>query len=165
MNYMRRTNFARGLRNDLRQMVYRRKCKTIDEAVKAEADEEAVEASHRGAEVSSCYEGEGSPALATTGLVERIVAALELRKKEKMKNESATPGEEEAEDFKFTETNTEKEDGNQLMMNTKRMKNKEGDTQKMAGRAQKNTPPLLFSERQIQASRVGTSASKKSRRK
>ena len=82
LDYMRRTNFVRGLRSNLRQMVWRKKCKTFDEAVKVAAEEEAVEASHREEEVLSCYT-RGSPEMAATGLVERIVAALEMREEKK----------------------------------------------------------------------------------
>ena len=81
LDYERKTNFVRGLRSSLRQMVRRKKCKTFDEAVKAAAEEEVVEASHR-EEVLSCYKME-SPELATAGLVDKTVAALELREKAK----------------------------------------------------------------------------------
>ena len=82
LDYERKTNFVRGLRSSLRQMVWRKKCKTFDEAVKAAAEEEVVEASHREEEVLSCYKME-SPELATAGLVDKIVAALELREEAK----------------------------------------------------------------------------------
>ena len=78
LDYERRNNFVRGLRSSLRQMVWRKKCKTFDEAVKAAAEEEVVEASHREEKVLSCIKME-SPELATAGLVDKIVAALELR--------------------------------------------------------------------------------------
>ena len=84
LDYMRRTNFVRGLRSSLRQQVWRKQCKTFDEAVKAAAEEEVVEASHREEQVLSCYKGE-TPEVATAGLVEKIVAALELREAEKKK--------------------------------------------------------------------------------
>ena len=82
LDYTRRTNFVRGLRSSLRQQVWRKKCKNFDDAVKAAAEEEVVEASHREEEVLSCYKKE-VPDLATSGLVERIVAALELREEAK----------------------------------------------------------------------------------
>ncbi|KAF0304851.1 hypothetical protein FJT64_023411 [Amphibalanus amphitrite] len=82
LDFMRRTNFVRGLRSNLRQMVWRRKCKTFDDAVKTAAEEEAVEASHREEEVLSCYV-KGFPEPTTTGLVEKIVAALEMREEER----------------------------------------------------------------------------------
>ena len=89
LDYMRKTNFVRGLRSSLRQMVWRKKCKTFDEAVRTAAEEEAVEASHREEEVLSCY-ARGPPEVAASGLVEKIVAALEMRedeRKEKTKQE------------------------------------------------------------------------------
>ncbi|KAF0303213.1 hypothetical protein FJT64_020147 [Amphibalanus amphitrite] len=90
LDFMRRTNFVRGLRSNLRQMVWRRKCKTFDDAVKTAAEEEAVEASHREEEVLSCYV-KGFPEPTTTGLVEKIVAALEMRDEErKEKKEKGT---------------------------------------------------------------------------
>ena len=87
LDYMRRTNFVRGLRSTLRQQVWRKQCKTFDEAVKAAAEEEVVEASHREEQVLSCYKGE-APEVATAGLVEKIVAALELKEAEKKKQQS-----------------------------------------------------------------------------
>ena len=78
LDYMRKSNFVRGLRSNLRQMVWRKKCATFDEAVQAAAEEEAVEASHREEEVLSCYKGD-LPDITSQGLVEKIVAALEIR--------------------------------------------------------------------------------------
>ena len=88
LEYTRRTNFVRGLRSRLRKEVWRRKCQTFDEAVKAAAEEEAVEANYREEKVFSCYKGE-SPELATTGLVEKIIAALDLREERKAKGKNA----------------------------------------------------------------------------
>ena len=94
LDFMRRTNFVRGLRSSLRQMVWRKKCRTFDEAVKTAAEEEAVEASHREEEVLSCYKAE-APELATTGLVSKIIAALEAREEEKkQKNRDDKPAQE-----------------------------------------------------------------------
>ena len=91
LDYMRKTNFVRGLRSSLRQVVWRKKCQTFDEAVRTAAEEEAVEASHREEEVLSCYKGE-VPEFATAGLVEKIVAALELREELK-KTQTVAPQE------------------------------------------------------------------------
>ena len=92
LDYMRKSNFVRGLRSSLRQMVWRKKCATFDEAVQAAAEEEAVESSHREEEVLSCYKRD-LPKLNTRGLAEEIVAALEIRdEKKKEKEASQTPG-------------------------------------------------------------------------
>ena len=86
LDFMRKSNFVRGLRSTLRQMVWRKKCQTFDEAVKVAAEEEAVEASHREEEVLSCYKKD-LPNLDNHGLVEQIVAALEIRDATKKKEE------------------------------------------------------------------------------
>ena len=89
LDYMRKSNFVRGLRSSLRQMVWRKKCVTFDEAVQAAAEEEAVEASHREEEVLSCYKKD-IPTITGQGLVEQIVAALEIREEAKKKNQETT---------------------------------------------------------------------------
>ena len=96
LDYMRRTNFVRGLRSNLRQEVWRKKCKTFDEAVKAAAEEEVVEASHREEEVLSCYKRD-APQLATENLIDRIVAALEVREGGKEGKPKESNGKEERE--------------------------------------------------------------------
>ena len=93
LDYMRKSNFVRGLRSSLRKMVWRKKCTTFDEAVQAAAEEEAVEASHREEEVLSCYKRD-LPGLATPGLVDQIVAALEIREEAKRKGQEEAKKEE-----------------------------------------------------------------------
>ena len=85
---MRKSNFIRGLRSSLRKMVWRNKCGTFDEAVRAAAEEEAVEASHREEEVLSCYKRD-RPNITAPGLVDQIVSALEIREDEKRKGHEA----------------------------------------------------------------------------
>ena len=87
LDYMRKSNFVRGLKSSLRQMVWRKKCKTFDEAVQAAAEEEAVEASHREEEVLSCYKRD-IPSFTNPGLVEQLVAALEIHDAKKKKEDT-----------------------------------------------------------------------------
>ena len=94
LDYMRKSNFVRGLRSSLRQMVWRKKCSTFDEAVRAAAEEETVEASHREGEVLSCYRRD-IPDLTGTALVEQIVAALETREEAKQKKQEKAQIQEE----------------------------------------------------------------------
>ena len=89
LDHMRTSNFIRGLRSSLRQMVWRNKCTTFDEAVKAAAEEEVVEASNREEEVLNGYKRD-MPNVTTQGLVEQIVAALEIRDKTKKKEAGQT---------------------------------------------------------------------------
>ena len=89
LDFMRKSNFIRGLRSSLRQMVWRKKCATFDDAVRVAAEEEAVESSHREEEVLSCYKRD-LPKLAEPGLVDQIVAALEIREEAKHKNQERT---------------------------------------------------------------------------
>ena len=84
LGFMRKSNFVRGLRSSLRQAVWRSKSTTFDEAVQAAAEEEAVESSNREEEVLSCYKRD-LPRLAQPGLVDQIVAALEVRDEMKRK--------------------------------------------------------------------------------
>ena len=93
LDYIRKSNFVRGLRSSLRKMVWRKKCTTFDEAVRAAAEEEAVEASHREEEVLSCYKRD-LPGLNTPGLVDQIVAALEIREEAKRKGREEAKKEE-----------------------------------------------------------------------
>ena len=88
LDFMRKSNFVRGLRSNLRKMVWRNKCGTFDEAVRAAAEEEAVEASHREEEVLSCYKRD-LPNFTAPGLVDQIVSALEIREEEKQKGHEA----------------------------------------------------------------------------
>ncbi|XP_043212890.1 uncharacterized protein LOC122376994 [Amphibalanus amphitrite] len=87
LDYMRKSNFIRGLKSSLRQMVWRKKCKTFDEAVQAAAEEEAVEASHREEEVLSCYKRD-IPSFTSQGLMEQLVAALEIHDAKKKKEDT-----------------------------------------------------------------------------
>ena len=91
LDFMRKSNFVRGLRSSLRKMVWRKKCETFDDAVRAAGEEEAVECSHREEEVLSCYKRD-IPQPANTNnnsaLIEQIVAAIELRDEEKRKKEN-----------------------------------------------------------------------------
>lgn len=77
LNFMRKTNFIRGLRKNLQLVVWRKKCKTFEEAIAAAADEEALEMAHKEGEVLSCFQGDLG--LSTKPLVNSIVAALEAR--------------------------------------------------------------------------------------
>ena len=88
LGFMRKSNFVRGLRSSLRQAVWRSKSTTFDEAVQAAAEEEAVESSNREEEVLSCYKRD-LPRLAQPGLVDQIVAALEVRDEMKRKGREA----------------------------------------------------------------------------
>ena len=88
LDFMRKSNFIRGLRSSLRKMVWRNKCGTFDEAVRAAAEEEAVEASHCEEEVLSCYKRD-RPNITAPGLVDQIVSALEIREDEKRKGHEA----------------------------------------------------------------------------
>ena len=81
LDYIRRTNFIRGLRPSLRKAVWRRHCTTFDEAVKAAAEEEALEATTHEAEVLSSYR-EGPT---KEDLIDTLVAALEIRDEKKRK--------------------------------------------------------------------------------
>ena len=94
LDYTRQTSFVRGLRSNLRQMVWRKKCTTFDEAVQAAAEEEAVESSHREEEVLSSYKKD-IPKLTYPGLVDQIVAALEVREEGRQKGQEAKRREEE----------------------------------------------------------------------
>ena len=87
LDYMRKSNFVRGLRSSLRQMVWREKCLTFDEAVQVAAEEETVEASHREGEVLGCYRRDPSD-LTGSALIEQIVAVLEVREEAKRKKEA-----------------------------------------------------------------------------
>ena len=89
LDHMRQSSFVRGLRSSLRQMVWRKKCKTFDEAVKVAAEEEVVEASTREEEVLSCYKRD-IPDMKNQGLVEQIVAALEIRDEAQKKEAGQT---------------------------------------------------------------------------
>lgn len=87
LNFMRKTNFIRGLRSSLRQAVWRKKCDTFDEAVTAAAEEEAVEMALKEEEVLACYQGQpNDPSI--TPLVNSIVAALEAREATKEAQQS-----------------------------------------------------------------------------
>ena len=86
LDFMRKSNFIRGLKSSLRQMVWRKKCSTFDEAVQAAAEEETVESSHREETVLSVYKRD-IPNVTNQGLVEQLVAALELRDENKKKKE------------------------------------------------------------------------------
>ena len=87
LDFMRKSNFVRGLRSSLRQMVWRKKCVTFDDAVRAAAEEQAVECSHREEEVLSCYKRDIPNPANNSALIEQIVAALELRDEEKRKKD------------------------------------------------------------------------------
>lgn len=97
LDWVRRTNFTRGLRANLRRAVWRRRCTTFDEAVAAAAEEEALEATGKEGEMISSYHTAG----AQTGLVESLVAALDIRDERKKraarpqgKSDEAEPEEE-----------------------------------------------------------------------
>ena len=94
LDFMRKSNFTRGLRSSLRKMVWRNKCETFDEAVRAAAEEEAVEASHREEEVLSCYKRD-LPSFTAPGLVDQIVSALEIREEAKQKGHEAVKNDKE----------------------------------------------------------------------
>ena len=94
LDFMRKSNFIRGLRSSLRKMVWRNKCGTFDEAVRAAAEEEAVEASHREEEVLSCYKRD-LPNFTAPGLVDQIVSALEIREEERRKGHEAVKKDQE----------------------------------------------------------------------
>ena len=79
-SFMRKTNFIRGLRSNLRQVVWRKKCETFDEAVAVATEEEALEMAHKEEEVLSCYQSE---IRGQQPLINSIVAALEAREVEK----------------------------------------------------------------------------------
>ena len=87
LDYTRKSNFIRGLRSSLRKMVWRKKCKTFDEAVRAAAEEEVVEASHREEEVLSYYKRD-PPVVTNQGLVEQIIAAIQITDEMKKKNKT-----------------------------------------------------------------------------
>lgn len=78
LNYMRKTNFVRGLRSKLRQEVWRKKCETFEDAVKVATEEEALEMAHKEEEVLGCFQGDLGN-MAAKPLVNSIVAALEAR--------------------------------------------------------------------------------------
>lgn len=78
LNFMRKTNFIRGLRKNLRQEVWRQKCKTFEEAVEVAAAEEALEMANHEEEVLSCFQG-NSEKKETDNLIKGIVAALDAR--------------------------------------------------------------------------------------
>ena len=93
LEYIRRTNFVRGLRPALRKAVWRRHCTTFDEAVAAAADEEALEVTTHQVEVLSSYRGAPSK----EELIDTLVAAMEIRDERNRKkngqaqNASAAP--------------------------------------------------------------------------
>ena len=78
LSYMRKNNFIRGLRSNLRQAVWRKKCETFDEAVRIAADEEAIEMAHKEEEVINCFQEEYRN-MTSNPLVNSIVAALDAR--------------------------------------------------------------------------------------
>ena len=78
LQFMRKTNFIRGLRSSLRLVVWRKKCKTFDEAVTAATEEEAVEMAHKEEKVLGCYQDDPHGS-STQPLVNSIVAALDAR--------------------------------------------------------------------------------------
>lgn len=88
LDYIRRTNFIRGLRPSLRKAVWRHHCTTFDEAVKAAAEEEALEVTTHEAEVLSSYRDGPTK----EDLIDTLVAALEIRDEKRRK---AVAGEEE----------------------------------------------------------------------
>ena len=89
LDYIRRTNFIRGLRPTLRRAVWRKHCATFDEAVSVAAEEESVEATTHEAEVLSSYREMPKK----DELIEALVAALEIRDENKRKGSSTTGAE------------------------------------------------------------------------
>ena len=81
LDYIRRTNFVRGLRPSLRKVVWRKRCSTFDGAVATAAEEEAVEATTHEAEVLSSYRELPSK----EELIDSLVAALDIRDEKKRK--------------------------------------------------------------------------------
>ena len=78
LNYMRKTNFIRGLCKNLLQEVWRRKYQTFEEAIEMATAEEALEVTNWEEEVRSGFQGD--PRGQTTGdLNEGLLAALDAR--------------------------------------------------------------------------------------
>ena len=90
LSFMRKTNFIRGLRKNLRQEVWRRKCKTFEEAVEVAAAEEALEMANQ-EEVLSCFQ-RNSEKRDTDSLIKGIVAALDAREAAKGRREQEPEG-------------------------------------------------------------------------
>lgn len=90
LSYMRKNNFIRGLRSNLRQVVWRKKCETFDEAVRVAADEEAIELAHKEEEVLNCFQEEYGN-MTSQPLVNSIVAALDAREAAREVDNSRSP--------------------------------------------------------------------------
>lgn len=84
LDFIRKTNFIRGLREALRDAVWRRKCKSFDEAVEAAIEEEEFESSRKSYPsndvlVSSIAQGPDIK------LLDTIVTVLEARERQKQR--------------------------------------------------------------------------------
>ena len=93
LDYMRLTNFIRGLRKNLRIAVLRKKCPDFDSAVAVATDEETLEITTREEEALT-----GFPRIRGTGLagpyqplIDGLVAALEAREETKSKWPPTSP--------------------------------------------------------------------------
>ena len=95
---MRKTHFIRGLRKGLRQEVWRKKCKTFEEAVEVATAEEEMEMANKEEEVLSCFKGTPG-AESTEALITGLVAALDAR--EAAKTTEKTQPEDRAQPTKY----------------------------------------------------------------
>lgn len=85
LNFMRKSNFIRGLKSSLRPTLWRKKCATFDEAVVIACEEERVQNAHLEESVLSQIKAEPGPRC-NKDLIEGLVAALDAREQRRNDN-------------------------------------------------------------------------------